>query len=384
MKTSIRNLLRFILTGIFIISIYNLNAQNVVISEYYNSDNATNEWIELLVINDNSDLRNYTIRDNNGNHDNWDNTTPNVPITFNNISLWNNLRAGTIIIIWLRSNSPLTYDTIKNDGYIETQAQLSSQFTYSGSSFEIAGGGEIIQIRTSNKTHVHALAHRSSPGVDFTDSIPSSNKLNHSASSSTGKATYVSPASNISDYLGYGSGIFSGNSLTNVDSDTTRGLPNSTNVSTANQSYWQSLRQPTYTNPTLNAITANSNGTQFNLSWSACTDPNPSDSTIGYLILRNTTNSFTDPTDNTIYYDGNTIGTAMVVKHINFSSTLAFTDNYNLNCGDTLYYKVYAFRYKADNNNVINLARGRAYNETGTNVQSIVKNQPVSQNISAN
>lgn len=376
----------FVLSYVFLLISNHCFSQNVVISEYYNSDNATNEWIELLVINDNSDLRNYTIRDNNATHNNWDNTPPNVPITFNNISLWNNLRAGTIIIIWLRSNSPLTYDTMKNDGYIETQAQLSSQFTYSGSSFDIAGSGEIIQIRTPNKTHIHALAHRSTPGIDFTDSIPSLNKLNHSSSSATGKATYVSPGSNISDYLDYGSGIFSGNTLTNVDSDTTRGLPNSTNISNANRNYWRNLRQPPYTGLTLNTPVDSFAYNKVHLSWttSGWTDPNPSDLTVGFLILRNTSNSFTDPSDSLVYTIGATLGSATVVSNINSSTTLAYTDNFTFTCGTTYYYKIYAFRFSADNNNISNAARGRAYNETGTNVQSIIKNSPIAQTIIPN
>ncbi|MFA9213616.1 MAG: hypothetical protein ACEQSR_07190 [Candidatus Methylacidiphilales bacterium] len=370
--------------------------QNVVVSEYFNSTYPSDEWAELLINEDNVDLRSYTFRGNNSNQNNW-----GTPIMFTTNYLWANLRAGTIIIIWFRnvnsSNIAITLDTNGNDGFIQVHCMLASHFSYSGSqatvfglapyttskgnAFEVANNGDLYQIRDASANHVYALGHRSSVGSDFT-SISGTNKLNHAAGIAGGDNVYVCPGGSISDYnQGVSGTTYTSKGSTNI----TQGLPNSCLASTtSNQNYWRSLRQPTFTNPTLNTITANSNGTQFNLSWSSCTDPNPSDSTTGYLILRNTTNSFTDPTDNTIYNDGNTIGTATVVKHINFSSTLAFTDNYILNCGGTLYYKIYAFRYKADNNNVINLARGRAYNETGTNVQSIVKSQPVSQNILAN
>lgn len=371
----------------------------MVISEYYNSTHPSDEWVELLITVDNSDLRGYTFRGNNSNQDNW-----GTHITFTTNSLWANLRAGTIIVLWFRnvnsSNVAIPLDTIGSDGFIQVHCMLPSHFSYLGSqasifgvapfnvskgnSFEAANSGEVFQIRDGSGNHVHALGHKSSianSGNDYA-AISSTNKLNHASAIVVFSNISICPGANISGYTGGTSDTLK---TSEGSSYLTQGLPNKrASDLTSNQSFWQSLRQPTYTNPTLNAITANSNGTQFNLSWSPCSDLNPSDSTIGYLILRNTTNSFTDPTDNTIYNNGNIIGTATVVTHINFSSTLAFTDNYNLNCGDTLYYKIYAFRYKTDNNNVSNLARGRAYNETGTNVQSIVKNQPVSQNISAN
>lgn len=358
---------------------------SVVVSEYYNTTFATDEWIELLVINDNTDLRGYSIRDNGATHTSWNGSSYGLA-TFTNINLWNNLRAGTIIIVYLRVLGLLAsnIDTIKTDGFIQIHAQYPGYLN--GTALTIGGSGDIIQLRTSNNSHIHALAHNSLPGVDFTDSIPSSNKLNHNTSSSTGKATYISPGTNISEYLGYGSGIFSGSSLTNLDSDTTRGLPNSTNVTTANRIYWRSLRQPTYTNPTLNSITPNIAYTSMTLSWSACSDPNPADSTTGYIILRNTTNSFIAPSDSITYAVGNTIGTATVVANINFSSTLAFTDNYTLNCDSIVYYKIYAFRYGTDNinGNSFNAARGRAYNEIGTNTLSLTRPSPLTQNIISN
>ncbi len=384
MKTIKKYIPKLTITSIIVFTIISLNAQNVVISEFHN--NSTGEWAELLITTDNADLRGYTLRDNGTSQASWQAT-----ITFSNNSFWNNLRAGTVIVLWFSSSSTFALDTNKNDGYIELHAQLSGYTSSSGGSsggiIVIGGSGELLQLRNASATHIHALAYKStsSIGADFT--ALSNNKLNHNTSSmSNGESILVCPGTNLNSYLSYNTSTVSYSGIDSTSkSSASKGLPNSCTSSTsANQNYWRSLRQPTYNNPTLNTITANSNGTQFNLSWSACADPNPSDSTTGYLILRNTTNSFTNPTDNTIYSNGNIIGTATVVTHINFSSTLAFTDNYNLNCGDTLYYKIYAFRYKTDNNNVSNLARGRAYNETGTNVQSITKSQPISQNISAN
>lgn len=370
---------------------------SVVVSEYYNAGSETkDEWIELLVVNDSTNLVGFTLGDNNTGQDSWQ-----TPITFTSNSLWQKLRSGTIIVIWTRrysSSSPqfdrnTIIDSNAIDGYIELNAQATSFFSggafgsstsWSGVTLSLGGNGEIVQIKNGSGTHIHSLGHKPIPGSSY--SSITLNRLNHNTISATGKATYISPGTNISEYLGYGSGIFSGNLLTNLDSDTTRGLPNSTNVSLANRSYWQSLRQPIYNSPTLNTIIPNISYTHLTLTWSACTDSNPNDSTTGYIILRNTTNSFVAPTDGKTYSISDTVGTATVAGHINFSSTLAFTDIYTLNCNSIIYYKIYAFRYGTDNlnGNSYNIARGRAYNEIGTNVQSLTRALPISQNIISN
>ncbi|MFZ4796531.1 MAG: hypothetical protein ACOYMA_03500 [Bacteroidia bacterium] len=371
----------------------NCFSQNIVVSEYYNSADTRDEWTELLVITDNTDLRNYTLRDNNTTQTNWQNE-----ITFANTTLWTKLRAGTIIVIWHRLRSSFSstsrlLDTISTDGYLEVHAQLSGYFsggnfgtapTWAGSTLSIGGSGDIIQIKDSSNNHVHAIGHKSTitnSGNQF-DSIVSTNKLNLSSTISSGDNVSVCPGANLSDYIsGTSDTLYSSKGSNYI----TQGLPNKRSIdSTTNQNYWRSLRQPIYNSPTLNTITANANFTQTNLSWSVCTDLNPSDSTTGYIVLRNTINSFTYPSDNIVYTIGSIIGTATVVSNINSSTTLAYTDIFAFTCGTTYYYKIYAFRFSADNNNLSNAARGRAYNETGTNVQSIIKSYPVAQTIIPN
>ena len=355
--------------------------QVVVISEYLNETDTRDEWIELLITQDQTSLVGFTLRDNNATQTNWQDS-----IIFANHSLWTNLRLGTIIVIWNRfisSTSSLNpVDTNGTDGYIEVNAQLSRLFSggsfgsspsWSGNTLSIAAGGELIQIRNPSSTHVHAIGHRSTTGTNF-NSLPSP-KLNHSNTSSSGESIRVNPGANLTDYNGA-----SGTTLTTRSSSLiTFGLPNkSTTDTSSNLAFWRSLRQPTYPSPTLNTITSNASFNQFTLTWNACTDPNPADSTTGYIILRNTSNSFTDPSDGFTYTVGQSIGGANVAGIINYSTLTQFTDNTQLNCGQTFYYKVYAFRYKSDQS--LGLAyhssRGRAYNETGTNVQSISRPQP--------
>jgi len=340
-------------------------AQSVVVSEYFNQSSNATEWTELLILQDNLDLRGFAILDNNMDQDNWQ-----TPCVFSNSPLWNNLRTGTIILLWHdNSSSSIILDTDKQDGYLELSIKSTGYFTGgTGTSLNIAQNGDLIQIRNSSGTHVHLLGHKSTPGVDFTNA--NTPKLNHSQSIGNGESVRVDPGANLMSYGG-GSGTTSTSKGT---TGITFGLPNST----SNLAYWRSIRQPLFPSNTLNAVTSNAAFTQFYLSWNACTDPYPADSTTGYLILRNITNSFSDPQDGTNYTAGQSIGSATVVASIVGSNRITFTDNTNLACGQTFFYKVYAYRFNADNQSNSSTARGRAYNETGTNVQSISRPYPSS------
>lgn len=138
--------------------------QGVVVSGYFNAADPRNEWTELLIVSDNFDLNNYTFRDNNSVQTNWQ---PHV--TFSN-PFWNNLRAGTIIMIWHRQYSsagilhPLDID--KDDGYIEVHANDAAYFTggafgsppsFNVNTLNVAGAGDIIQLRDPSGNHIHAL-----------------------------------------------------------------------------------------------------------------------------------------------------------------------------------------------------------------------------------
>ncbi len=368
-------------------------AQQVVVSEYFNSGDPRDEWVELLVIEDNVDLRNFTLRDNNSATNSWQDE-----ITFTNISFWNNLRKGTVIIVWNRlypSSSPTTARTLelqKEDGYIELSAQSTTYFSisgsvgstfgsspsWSGSALNISGTGDLLQIRNGSGTHVHALGHRSSMGSSWTG-ISGTNKLAYQGSLPTDSSLVICPGADLSDYVGGTHGS------TKVDQTgiESYGLPNKCSSSTtSNANYWNQLRQPDYPTPVLNDVVANSTFDTFNLAWNSCTDPNPADGTVGYVILRNTIDAFTAPEDGTTYTTGATIASATVIATIASSSTTSYTDVMNLSCGDTLYYKVYAFRYGTDNlnGNSFNASRGRAYNETGTNTSFIIKSGGLSAN----
>jgi len=338
-------------------------AQQVVVNAYFNAVAPEDEWIELLVVTDNTNMNSWTIRDNNSTQ-----TSFQTPVTFNNSTFWNNMRAGTIIMIWTRTNNssgvahPL--DVNKDDGYVELSAQSASYFSggaFGSGTLDIAGTGDIIELRNSSGTHIHALAHKSTVGADWT--AMATPKLNHANNASSGDAIYVCPGAVISDY----DGPATGNAFTSKNNSTiTFGLPNTCGSSaTGNTIFVDGLREPVIVSQSV--VPSVSIPGDITFAWTAATDPNPSDNTIGYMILRNTSNTFTIPTDGVTYSVGGTIGSATVVAEINSSGTTSFTDN-SVVAGNCYYYRVYAFRYTSDNMTgtafVASTSRGRAYNQT--------------------
>ncbi|MBP6872605.1 MAG: gliding motility-associated C-terminal domain-containing protein [Bacteroidales bacterium] len=351
--------------------------QSVVVSSYFNASDPRDEWSELLVIGDNLNINNYTFRDNNSSQSNWQ-----PLITFSN-TIWSNLRPGTVVIVWHRlrgTNGALhPKDMDVSDGYLEvwandtitpcfTGGQFNTPPLYNGNTLNVAAGGDILQIRDAANAHIHALGHKDNFGSIW-PGIPSP-KLNHKQNIATGDVVTVCPGSNLNEY-----GTLlpqDGTTYTNkTNNPLTKGLPNQcTASSTANSDYWRSLRQPAWTAPTLTATYTNPN---INLAWNAATDAYPTDGTQGYMIVRSTTNAVTAPNDGYTYSVGEAVGTGSVIALIPSSQTLTYTDPYTLNCGDTVYYQVYAYRYGTDNlnGNNYNVARGRAYNETSFGSTSI-------------
>jgi hypothetical protein len=219
---------------------------------------------------------------------------------------------------------------------------------------------------------VHALGHISgSTGADW-NALPSP-KLNHNNNASSGDAIYVCPGDIIADY-----GTTTpqnGTTWTSKNSGTiTFGLPNiSGGNPVANTAFWDTLREPVFANQIVapSSVIAGSPGS-ISFSWTGATDPNPADGTTGYIILRNTANSFTVPADGTTYTTGSTLGTATIIAQISSSTITTYTDNTVMN-GNSYYYRVYAFRYSTDdlNGNTFFRSRGRAYTSTFVDVQQV-------------
>ncbi len=341
---------------------------SVTISSYFNAIDPRDEWTELLVVADNADMRNWTLQDNNSAQ-----TTFQPQITFSNIPFWNNLRAGTIIMIWHRqvgsSGTAHPTDAVRQDGYVEISANDAAYFnggsfgtapSYAGATLNIAGAGDLLQLLTSTGTFVHALGHKTTFGSSW-PSLPSP-KLNHKASLADGDAVFVCPGGKVDEYgflTPQDGTVYTSKSNTDISF----GLPNCTSATNANSDYWRLVRQPKWVNPLMTG-SVNPGNTQVTLNWNSAVDPFPSDGTQGYIILRNSSNTFGIPADGHTYNIGDILGGSSVIAVLSSSQTVAYSDNTTVPCTGT-FYRIYAFRYVQDPlGNDYNPARGRAYNES--------------------
>ncbi|MFH1120427.1 MAG: gliding motility-associated C-terminal domain-containing protein [Bacteroidota bacterium] len=368
-----------VIAAFFLISEYSFG-QQMVVSSYFNAGDPRDEWSELLVVQDNLDIRNWSYGDNNASQTSWQ-----TRINFNNIDFWQYLRAGTIIIIWHRPVNSLGIDHPEDldpsDGFIQLRANNAAYFnggdfgtspTWGGNSLNVANTGDLLQIRDPANIHVHVLGHLSTaPASAAFTGLPLP-KLNlPSVTLTANEVVMACPQSTVAPTITqYGTlppqnGAFY---ATNSTVDLTFGLPNirpSNMIS--NSLFWRSLRQPSWPAPNPGFTV---NGTNHPvLTWDPIPDPVTTDGTTGYLILRNTVDDFSvPPADGTFYALGDLLGTATVVNpSLAWSYTDTWTDNsITVPCNTGLYYRVYPFRYATDNinGNNYNAARGRAYNET--------------------
>ncbi len=335
-------------------------AQPIVVSEYRNASGPAGEWTELLVVADNVDLRGYVLTDNNAGQ-----TARQGGVRFANIPLWRHVRRGTVIVVHHRNTA--TVDTNAADGFLLLRAidtttyfeavRYNTNFSWDNVALNIAQGGDILEILDAQGHHVYGLGHRANPGSYF-QSMPFP-KLNHPGPCASGGGISVTPGGSLADFTG---GHTTGKTRFSY-TDTTRGLPNN---SGANLQFWRTLRQPQWNAPQLSAQ-LNAQATAVTLSWNAAVDPYPQDSVQGYMILRSTQPMTAQPQDGRTYNNGASIGNAVVVAHIASSQQTTYVDHLAqpLPCGDTLFYRVYAYRFATDQlqGNAYHLARGRAYNE---------------------
>ncbi|NWF88968.1 MAG: T9SS type A sorting domain-containing protein [Ignavibacteriaceae bacterium] len=150
-------------------------AQSVIINEIYNSS-GNDEWLELLVLHDGLDIRNWSIRDFSSSG------VAQSPLNFTNSELWNNLRKGTIIVI-ARSENSFAEDIDASDYTLTVKSNNALYLT--GTSFLFAGGSEAVQIRNTTQEHVHGISW----GAANSASIPNP-KIHFSTSATSNTSTF--------------------------------------------------------------------------------------------------------------------------------------------------------------------------------------------------
>ena len=125
-----------------------VQGQNIVINELYNSS-SNGEWVELLVLQDNLDLRGWSLRDFSSGG------TPQSPPVFTSASLWSAVPVGTVIVIG-DAGFIGTVDTDPSDRTLTVTAHDATLF--SGAIFSFAGSSDAIQIRDAATAHVFGVS----------------------------------------------------------------------------------------------------------------------------------------------------------------------------------------------------------------------------------
>ena len=125
-----------------------LHTQPLIINELYNSS-SSDEWVELLVIEDSLDVRGWDLRDFTSGG------SPQDPLVFTSADLWASLRAGTLLVV-ARAASPLQEDLDPLDFLLIIRADNAAFFT--GNEFLFAGSSDAIQIRTPEAVHVFGVS----------------------------------------------------------------------------------------------------------------------------------------------------------------------------------------------------------------------------------
>lgn len=362
------------LTLIFIVfGALAVNAQDMVISEYFNIQDVNGEWTELVVVKDDLNAVGYILTDAN---------TGQVQRMggpkFKDIPLWRHLRAGTIIVVWHRDiPAGVAKDIDARDGYLEVSSRDLDLFTIylfptaAGeiSALNLADAGDVLEIVDANEAHVHALGHNKPTGAAY-NAIPAPKANFDSGNVGASRSNRITGRT-----LGaYGIGLSKDSVVAGFNDS--RGLPNrfdlartNLGVKNINHWFWRETREPKWTSsPTVSVVTQTE--TAITIDWTPVEDTYQQDSTTGYMILRDTLNFTSFPTgaviDGTIITKGTKFGSAVVLDVRPTIVGNRYTDSSNITCGVNYVYRVYGYRYRRDDilaQTDDTTARGRQYTE---------------------
>ncbi len=368
----IRTLSLFVVFGLVV---GHMSAQDVVISEYFNDVSQATEWTEILVVKDNMDLRGYIVTDNRGEAD----QRQSGP-QFLNISKWAHVRSGTIIVIRHGTLAEVrNTDSLEADGYLEL-SQFDTRYfrivnvdgAAGSSGMNINQDRDFVQILKPDTTHCHGLAHTRSPATTWDATGPP--KVAYDTSSlGSNRAVWVSGSS----LAAYGMGL--GSDSVGIGLNFSPGFPNALDnnklragLIAKNHWYWRQLREPEWTTSAPTITVQQQVSDRHVISWTPLIDEWTADGTTGYLILRDTLNFTQFPadgiSDGDLYTVGQKIGTATIIAVQTTAQGTTYTDASGVNCGVNYTYRVYGYRFAADDKLTLaatldTTARGRQYNE---------------------
>ncbi len=196
-----------------------LSAQAVIINELYNSSLSTDEWLELLVVGDNVDMRGWSLQDfsSSGN--------PGGILTFASTGLWSSVAKGTIIVVG-QSGATFTEDTDPSDHLLMIKS--TNGIYFSGTVFLFAGASDAVEIRDASSTHIFGVSWGTANAASI-----GAPKAHFTSASSSNTATFFNGNSV--------AGLTSTANWTQNSAATTRGAGNGT----VNSAWIASLRTST-------------------------------------------------------------------------------------------------------------------------------------------
>lgn len=382
-----------VIISLWICSTPKANAQDVVLSEYYNIQDVTGEWTELVVVKDNLNMVGFIITDANTGQ-----VTRQGGPRFNDHPLWRNVRAGTIIVLWHRAMPvSVVLDSNAQDGYLEMSSRDVRFFTthYFAppsdlADMNLADAGDVLQIMRADSSHVHALGHNKPTGPAY-DAIPPPKANFDSGNVGASRSNRITGRT----LAAYGIGVSKDSVVAGFNES--RGLPNRFDLARTNQGvpninhwFWRETREPQWTGaPSVTLVSRASD--RHVIEWTPVIDTYTSDLTTGYVVLRDSLNFTQFPAnsirDGLMITKGSRLGTALVLDLQTTNVGNKFVDSIGLRCGQSYTYRVYGYRYGADDQlSTTNdtTARGRQYTELLFSQSPVIsKPNPVKPTISA-
>ena len=265
-----------------------VSAQKIVVSEYRNDVSQDAEFTEILVIEDDVDLRGMMVVDNRGDGDRQQSGPQ-----FKDLEKFAHVRAGTIFLLWhgSRSSRQIDEDTSLADGYMEV-SQSDGRF-FNIVSPEGSGGNtgmnlnqdrDFVQILNSDTTHHHGLGHGRPPGSTWNatpDPKTGSDTISVAGSRSVGVTGRSLEAYNAPR----------GKDSVSVGLQNTPGLPNQINtpkiiqgLTNRNKFFWLETREPEWTS-TPSVTIVEQTAARHVIEWTDVIDSYPDDRATGYLVL---------------------------------------------------------------------------------------------------
>lgn len=180
--------MRLILALFFaVLTVFQVNAQGLLVNEYYNASTGGDEWLEF-VVTENLNLQDWSFRDFTGSG------STTTAVEFTDDALWADVPAGTILLITGEDITTPAEDIDPSDGVLVVNISNTTYFT--GGSFSIAGGSDAVQTLDGTGTHVHMLSH----GSDNSGSAGGAFSGHNSGSLSSGESLGFTGTTELADF----------------------------------------------------------------------------------------------------------------------------------------------------------------------------------------